>query len=173
MLDTGGLAAVAFTDALQVNVMFFCGIIIVGLGISELGGHRIQLCVDQDNPDHLSVALTCGPPSVTLAEVILGLGIVLSLAYWIASQAILQRNLGAKSQWDASASMMFAAFAQDLRATADYLSRLAGAGFECPYRRQHKALRIIKNVLPPSCPDSCLSRSCGTDQPGLGVPPLR
>ena len=35
---TGGLAAVAFTDALQVSIMFFCGIIIVGLGISELGG---------------------------------------------------------------------------------------------------------------------------------------
>ena len=34
---TGGLAAVAMTDAIQVSIMFACGLIIVFLGISQAG----------------------------------------------------------------------------------------------------------------------------------------
>lgn len=148
---TGGLAAVAFTDALQVSIMFFCGIIIVGLGISELGGFtEFSSALTKDNPDHLSVYLPADHPQSPWPGVILGLGIVLSPAYWIASQAILQRSLGAKSQWDASASMMFAAFAKTFVPLLIIFPGLLALVLNAPIDDSDKALPwIIKNVLPP------------------------
>ena len=81
---------------------------------------------------------------------ILGLGIVLSPLTGAASQAILQRTLGASSQWDASASMMFAAFAKTCVPLLDRVSRAAGAGhardIEYP---GHGAALGRQNVLPP------------------------
>jgi SSS family solute:Na+ symporter len=41
---------------------------------------------------------------------ILGLAFVLSPAWWCCHQAIIQRTLGARSEWDAKAGMLFAAF---------------------------------------------------------------
>jgi SSS family solute:Na+ symporter len=148
---TGGLAAVAFTDALQVSIMFICGLIIVGLGISELGGFtNFAAELTRDNPDHLSVYLPADHPQSPWPGVILGLGIVLSPAYWIASQAILQRTLGAKSQWDASASMMFAAFAKTFVPLLIIFPGLLALVLNAPIDEGDKALPwVIKNVLPP------------------------
>ena len=104
---TGGLAAVAFTDALQVSIMFFCGIIIVGLGISELGGFsEFSSALTKDNPDHLSVYLVCDHPQSPWPGVILGLGIVLSPAYWTQakrSTAQRQKSVGRQRIYDVRA----------------------------------------------------------------------
>ena len=146
---TGGLAAVAFTDALQVSIMFSA--IIVGLGISELGGFsEFSSALTNDNPDPLTVYFPADHPQSPWPGVILGLGIVLSPAYWIASQAILQRSLGAKSQWDASASMMFAAFAKTFVPLLIIFPGLLALVLNAPIDDSDKALPwIIKNVLPP------------------------
>jgi SSS family solute:Na+ symporter len=131
--------------------MFVCGLIIVGLGISELGGFtNFATELTKDNPDHLSVYLPADHPQSPWPGVILGLGIVLSPAYWIASQAILQRTLGAKSQWDASASMMFAAFAKTFVPLLIIFPGLLALVLNAPIDQGDKALPwIIKNVLPP------------------------
>ena len=100
----GGLAAVAFTDMLQVSIMFVGGLVIVGLGISQTGGFSgFAETLISENPNHLQAYLPADHPSYPWPGVIFGLGLVLSPAYWWAGQAILQRSLGAKSQWDASA----------------------------------------------------------------------
>ena len=104
----------------------------------------------KDNPDHLSVYLPADHPQSPWPGVILGLGIVLSPAYWIASQAILQRALGAKSQWDASASMMFAAFAKTFVPLLIIFPGLLALVLNAPIDEADKALPwVIKNVLPP------------------------
>ncbi|MEX2326585.1 MAG: hypothetical protein WD558_02540, partial [Pseudomonadales bacterium] len=82
--------------------------------------------------------------------VLLGLGLVLSPAYWCGGQAILQRTLGARSQWDASAAMMFAAFAKTfvplLIVFPGMLALVMHANIEYP----DMALPwVVKNVLPP------------------------
>ena len=147
----GGLAAVAFTDALQVTIMFIGGVVIVGLGISQSGGlDGFASTLTEENPDHLKAYLPADHESFPWPGVLLGLGIVLSPAYWCAGQAILQRSLGAKSQWDASAGMMFAALAKTfvplLVVFPGLLALVMHADIDFP---DQAMAWVIRDVLPP------------------------
>lgn len=148
---SGGLAAVAFTDALQVTIMFIGGAAIMWLGIGEAGG--LSHFADElalQNPDHLKAYLPADHESFPWPGVVLGLGLVLSPAYWCGGQAILQRTLAARSQWDASAAMMFAAFAKTfvplLIVFPGMLALVMQANIEYP---DMSLPWVIKNVLPP------------------------
>lgn len=147
----GGLAAVAFTDALQVCIMFVGGLAIVWLGLSESGGlEAFGSTLTSENPNHLSAYLPADHESFPWPGVLLGLGVVLSPAYWCASQAILQRSLGARSQWDASAGMMFAALGKTfiplLVVFPGLLALVMHAQIEFP---DQAMAWVIKEVLPP------------------------
>ena len=108
---TGGLRAVAFTDTLQVTIMFVGGLAIVYLGLTKAGGiDAFAAKLAANHPEHLLTFLPADHESFPWPGVLMGLAIVLSPAYWCGSQAILQRTLAARSAWDASASMMLAAF---------------------------------------------------------------
>ncbi len=148
---SGGLAAVAFTDALQVVIMFLGGVAIVALGISDVGGFRsFAETLIQENPTHLHVYLPADDANFPWPAVILGLAIVLSPAYWCGGQAILQRSLGARSQWDASASMMFAAFAKTLVPLLIVFPGLLALVMHADIEYPDMALPwVVKNVLPP------------------------
>jgi SSS family solute:Na+ symporter len=147
---SGGLAAVAITDSLQVCIMFLCGLIIVYLGLEGLGGwDNFASQLTEEHPTHLQTYLPVDHESYPWPGVILGLGLVLSPAYWIGSQAILQRSLGAKSQWDASASMMFAAFAKTLVPLLIVFPGILALVMKADIDYPDMALPwIIKNVLP-------------------------
>jgi len=147
----GGLAAVAFTDMFQVCIMFLGGLVIVGLGISHTGGFSgFAETLVLENPDHLQAYLPADHPSYPWPGVIFGLGFVLSPAYWWASQAILQRSLGARTQWDASAGMMFAAFGKILVPLLIVFPGLLALVMHAQIEYPDMALPwIIKNVLPP------------------------
>jgi SSS family solute:Na+ symporter len=147
----GGLAAVAFTDSLQVSIMFIGGLVIVGLGIAETGGFSgFAHTLVQENPNHLQAYLPADHEGFPWPGVILGLGVVLSPAYWCAGQAILQRSLGAKSQWDASAGMMFAAFAKTFVPLLVVFPGLLALVMHAQIEYPDMALPwVIKNVLPP------------------------
>ncbi len=147
----GGLAAVAFTDALQVSIMFIGGLIIVWLGISESGGlDGFANTLVAENPNHLQAYLPADHETFPWHGVLLGLGVVLSPAYWCAGQAILQRSLGAKTQWDASAGMMFAALAKTfvplLVVFPGLLALVMTADIEFP---DQSMAWVIREVLPP------------------------
>ena len=148
---TGGLAAVAFTDSLQVSIMFLGGLLIVGLGLSETGGMEgFASTLTADNPDHLSAYLPDDHDSFPWPGVLLGLGLVLSPAYWCAGQAILQRTLGARTQWDASAGMMFAAFGKIMVPLLIVFPGLLALVMYAQIEYPDQALPwVIKNVLPP------------------------
>ncbi|MEM7097469.1 MAG: sodium/solute symporter [Pseudomonadota bacterium] len=147
----GGLAAVAFTDTLQVCIMFVGGLVIVGLGISESGGFMgFAETLTRENPNHLQAYLPADHESFPWPAVILGLGIVLSPAYWCAGQAILQRTLGARSQWDASAGMMFAALGKSFVPLLVVFPGLLALVMHAQIEYPDMALPwVIKNVLPP------------------------
>jgi len=148
---SGGLAAVAFTDALQVIIMFLGGVVIVAIGISDAGGAAsFTQTLSGENPTHLQAFLPADHPEFPWPGVMLGLAIVLSPAYWCGSQAILQRTLGARTQWDASASMMFAAFAKTLVPLLIVFPGLLALVLHAQIEYPDMALPwVVKNVLPP------------------------
>lgn len=110
---SGGLEAVAYTDAVQMVLMFIGAIIMAVLGFHAVGG--VGNFIEQINtrfPQHFQAFLPSDHEEFPWPGVLLGLGLVLSPAYWCANQAILQRCLGARTEWDGKASMIFAALAK-------------------------------------------------------------
>jgi len=108
---TGGLAAVAMTDVVQLLVMFIGGIALTILGLWTVGGW--SALVDKivpTHPQHFKLFLPLSNPTYPWLGMIFGLAFVLSPAWWCFHQAIIQRTLGARSEWDAKAGMLFAAF---------------------------------------------------------------
>ena len=108
---TGGLAAVAMTDVVQLLVMFIGGIALTVLGLWTVGGWSALVdSIVPTHPTHFDLFLPLSDPTIPWLGMILGLAFVLSPAWWCCHQAIIQRTLGARSEWDAKAGMLFAAF---------------------------------------------------------------
>lgn len=108
---TGGLAAVAMTDVVQLLVMFVGGAAVAILGFWTLGGWGgLVEKILPAYPDHFKLFLPLDNPVYPWAGMVFGLAIVLSPAWWCCHQAIIQRTLGARSEWDAKAGMLIAAF---------------------------------------------------------------
>ncbi len=109
----GGLAAIVMTDVMQVVVMFIGTGALVVLGLWEAGGlsglaEKVS-AGGQQHPHYFSLLLphdTTTPYPWT--GILMGLGLVLSTAYFVGNQAVLQRALGARSEWDAKAGMIVA-----------------------------------------------------------------
>jgi SSS family solute:Na+ symporter len=107
----GGLAAVAMTDVVQLLVMFIGGVSLTVLGLWHLGGlEQLGTLVREAHPEHLHLLLPTDHGTYPWPAVILGLGFVAAPAWWCCNQAMIQRTLGARSEWDARAGMLFAAF---------------------------------------------------------------
>lgn len=112
---SGGLAAVVMTDVLQLVVMFVGGGALVVRVIWEVGGlGALRESILSRGPElsrHFDLYL---PHDTTTpfpwTGVLLGLGIVLSTAYFSGNQAVVQRALGARSEWDAKAGVLLAGF---------------------------------------------------------------
>ena len=108
---SGGMAAVAMTDVVQLLVMFIGGIALCVLGFWTVGGWQgLVDSIAPANPDHFKLFLPLDNPTYPWLGMIFGLALVLSPAWWCCHQAIIQRTLGARSEWDAKAGMLFAAF---------------------------------------------------------------
>ncbi|MCB1305200.1 MAG: sodium/solute symporter, partial [Leptospiraceae bacterium] len=149
---SGGLKAVTYSDTVQLVIMFAGSLGVAYFGIEKAGGfqaffHELQT----QHPDKLRVFLPSDHPDFPWPGVLLGLALVLSPAYWCANQAVLQRTLAAKSQWDSQASMLLAAFAKTLIPLLIILPGFLVLVLKAePLDNQDQALPwIIKNVLPP------------------------
>jgi SSS family solute:Na+ symporter len=149
---SGGLRADTFTDAIQVTLMFASSIFLAYFGIQKAGGYDAFMnTLSTKFPQHLHAFLPADHPDFPWPGVILGLGFVLSPAYWCANQAILLRTLGARSEWDGRASMIFAALAKTFVPVLIILpgfvalvlltEKLPVSDAALPW--------VVKNVLPP------------------------
>jgi SSS family solute:Na+ symporter len=106
---TGGLAAVAMTDVIQAVVMFIGGICLAVVGLYILGGW--SALVDQvkaTHPHHFDLFLPVEHGTYPWTGILFGLAFVMSPAWWCCNQAMIQRTLGARTEWDAKAGMIFA-----------------------------------------------------------------
>ena len=112
---SGGLTAVVMTDSIQMILMFVGGFALLGLGLYEVGGWgSLVEQVYARGPEfenHFKILL----PNDTATAfpwtgIVFGLGIVMATAYMSGNQAVVQRTLGARSEWDAKGGMLFAGF---------------------------------------------------------------
>jgi SSS family solute:Na+ symporter len=136
----GGLAAVVYTDAVQCAVMIAGCLMVVLLGVQQAGGVgnliaqvRELDAVQASKPSEGPAARhdTGEPPRATLDRtsliqpvdtpspfpwtgIFFGLALVLSPAYWIGNQAIVQRSLGAKSEFQAKAAYVWGALLKNV-----------------------------------------------------------
>lgn len=111
---TGGLAAVVMTDVMQIVVMFVGTGALVALSLAEVGGWSgMQEAIAAKRgggEDFFRLLLPHDTDAYPWTGVVFGLGLVMSTAYFSGNQAILQRALGARSEWDAKAGMIVAGF---------------------------------------------------------------
>lgn len=146
---SGGLRAVVFTDLLQGVVMIGGCLMVLILGIYEMGGfepfvdkvHDVVHARRQrekeirpldefaENDDyersrekrsdrksnHFSLVQPVDSPSPgPWPAILFGLALVVSPGYWIGNQSIVQRSLGAKSEYEAKASYVYGALLKTL-----------------------------------------------------------
>lgn len=133
----GGLEAVVVTDVVQCLVLFAGGLILAGVGVARAGGvaglraglaasgqraqHHMRLMMPVDLKDSGGA-----PTGYPWPGILLGLGLVLSPAYWLGNQAIVQRVLGARDEWSARASMIFGGLLKTVVPVAFVLPGLLG-----------------------------------------------
>ncbi len=137
----GGLAAVVYTDMIQCTVMIAGCLLVLVLGIIEVGGidelkNRLAevearqaatamevadaesppVAIDTDRPlERTSLILPADTKSpFPWPGIFFGLALILSPAYWIGNQAIVQRSLGAKSDFEAKASYIWGAVLKNI-----------------------------------------------------------
>jgi SSS family solute:Na+ symporter len=109
---SGGLTAVVYTDAVQLVLMFLGAILVISLGLSdpEVGGISglQQTIIERGHADHFTLFLPHDSKTpYPWTGVFLGLTLVLAPAYFIGNQAIVQRTLGARDEWNAKAGALF------------------------------------------------------------------
>jgi len=120
--SSGGLAADVYTDVLQCVVMIGGCLAIVGIGLAELGGvgplfDKVRE-IDysrRGGVDHTALILPADTSTpFPWTGIFFGLSLILSPAYWIGNQAIVQRSLGARSEFEAKASFVAGAFLKNV-----------------------------------------------------------
>ncbi|MBZ0257594.1 sodium/solute symporter, partial [bacterium] len=108
----GGLSAVVYTDVIQCIVMMVgCAIALV-IGINDVGGlgglHDKIMALGPQYQNHFDIVRPVDTHTdYPWTGVLMGLGFVLAPAYWIGNQAIVQRSLGAKTEFEAKASFIW------------------------------------------------------------------
>ena len=111
---SGGLAAVVMTDVMQLVVMFVGTGALLALGMWEVGGwsglQETVLAQPEVSEDYFRLLQPHEPGNdYPWPGMVFSLGIVMSTGYYVGNQAVMQRALGARSEWDAKASMLAAA----------------------------------------------------------------
>ena len=109
----GGITAVIMTDVVQMIIMFVGGFALVYLSLDAVGGwDNMVEKVTTMGPEYRSHFDIIQPSETTSpfpwTGILFGLTFVMSNAYMIGNQAIVQRCLTAKNEWHAKASMIFA-----------------------------------------------------------------
>lgn len=109
----GGITAVIMTDVVQMIIMFVGGFALVYLSLHAVGGWENMVDkISTMGPEYRSHFDLIQHPETKSpfpwTGILFGLTFVMSNAYMIGNQAIVQRCLTAKNEWHAKASMIFA-----------------------------------------------------------------
>ena len=152
---SGGLTAVVMTDVVQMFVMFVGGIALLWLSMWEVGGWSgLQEKIHAMGPqyaDHFTMLLphdTTTPYPWT--GIIFGLGLVMATGYMCGNPTIVQRALGAQSEWDAKGGMLFAGLLKVFIPMMIIVPGLAAVVLEPGLKNGDQAVpSMIRDLLPP------------------------
>ena len=137
----GGLAAVVYTDMIQCTVMIAGCLLVLVIGLVKIGGIgelQERLALVAAERDHVATSETASMSNPIDANhsdesertalilpvdtktpfpwpgIYFGLALILSPAYWLGNQAIVQRSLGARSEFEAKASYIWGALLKNV-----------------------------------------------------------
>ncbi len=110
---SGGMAAVVMTDVMQLIIMFVGMAALLVLGFWEVGGISGLVTDVSAQPDTTADYFRLLHPHNEHTEypwtgMVFSLGIVMSTGYYVGNQAVMQRALGARTEWDAKAGVLTA-----------------------------------------------------------------
>ncbi|MCA9103243.1 MAG: sodium/solute symporter [Pirellulales bacterium] len=152
---SGGLSAVVMTDVLQMVVMFVGAGSLLVLGLWEAGGWEdvVEAVKAQPNApaDYFQLlAPHAADTPYPWTGIVFGLGIVMSTAYFVGNQAVLQRALGARSEWDAKAGLITAGFFKLFIPLLMFVPGLTGRALWPDLAKADTAVpRMVAELLPP------------------------
>ena len=151
----GGLTAVVMTDVVQMIIMFIGGGAVVFLGFYHVGGlsglvEQVS-AMGQAYEQHFDLILPVDTETpYPWTGILFGLTFVMSMAYMIGNQKIVQRCFSAKNEWHAKASMIFAAFLKMLIPILVLFPGLIALVLHPEMEDGDKALpTLIRTLLPP------------------------
>lgn len=151
---SGGLAAVVMTDVMQLVVMFVGTAALLALGMWEVGGwsglRETVLAEPNVTEDYFRLLQPHEPGNdYPWPGMVFSLGIIMSTGYYVGNQAVMQRALGARSEWDAKASMLTAGFFKLLIPFLVFLPGMAARAIAPDLEKHDQAIPMMINLLLP------------------------
>jgi len=152
---SGGLAAVVMTDVLQLVVMFVGTGALLALGMWEVGGWdgMVEKVLTQPGETKEYFRLLVEHRQGTeypWPGMVFSLGIIMSTAYFVGNQAVMQRALGARSEWDAKAGMITAGLFKMAIPVLVFLPGMAARGLFPDLEASDAAIpTLIDRLMPP------------------------
>jgi SSS family solute:Na+ symporter len=143
------------TDVVQMVIMFIGGFTLVFLGFHAVGGWNSMVEAIRNMGPEYQGHFDLMQPSDTHTPypwtgILFGLTFVMANAYMIGNQAVVQRCLTARSEWDAKASMIFASCLKMLVPVLVLFPGLMAIILHPDLEDGDQALpMMIKSVLPP------------------------
>ena len=151
----GGLTAVVMTDVIQTVILFVGAGALLILSFWKIGGWDAMVTtVTERGPEFAQRFQLLLPNDAETpypwSGIVFGLGIVLSTAYFSSNQAVIQRVLGARSEWHAKASLLFAAFLKLLIPVLLILPGLTALALHPELQDPDQAVpQLVAELLPP------------------------
>ena len=152
---SGGLAAVVMTDVMQLVVMFVGTAALLTLGMWEIGGWSglVTAILEQPDADEKYFQLLLPHESGTeypWPGMVFSLGIIMSTAYFVGNQAVMQRALGARTEWDAKAGMLTAGIFKLMIPFLVFLPGMAARAIVPDLEADDAAIPTLINALLPA-----------------------
>lgn len=152
---SGGLAAVVMTDVMQLVVMFVGTAALLALGMWEVGGwtglQETVLAQPDVTEDYFRLLQPHEPGNeYPWPGMVFSLGIIMSTGYYVGNQAVMQRALGARSEWDAKASMLAAGVFKIMIPFLVFLPGMAARALAPDLEKHDEAIPMLINQLLPS-----------------------
>ncbi|MCA9216053.1 MAG: sodium/solute symporter [Planctomycetales bacterium] len=152
---SGGLAAVVMTDVMQLVVMFVGTAALLALGMWEVGGwsglQETLLAQPDVNEDYFRLLHPHRPENeYPWPGMVFSLGIIMSTGYYVGNQAVMQRALGARSEWHAKASMLTAGVFKIMIPFLVFLPGMAARAIAPDLELHDKAVPTLINALLPA-----------------------
>lgn len=152
---SGGMAAVVMTDVMQLIIMFVGMAALLALGFLEVGGWSglVEAVSAQESASEDYFRLLHPHNEKTeypWTGMVFSLGIVMSTGYYVGNQAVMQRALGARSEWDAKAGVLTAGIFKMMIPILVFIPGMIARAI-VPDMEQHDAAipALINLLLPP------------------------